>query len=143
MDAPRRFQPGSLVLAALLGLGLFAGSDAQAGSDRIFANGFDPCCQIGGTVSGLTGSGLALHLDAGAVSEDLPIAANGLYQFAASVPTGTAYTVSVGSQPTGQNCHVANATGTIGSNDVDNVDVACGAIPALIWDQGDWGQDWQ
>lgn len=118
------------------------GARAQA-SDRIFANGFDPCCRIGGTVSGLAGSGLALHLAAGAVSENLPTAGNGLYDFAASVPTGTAYTVSIGSQPAGQACTVANATGTMGTEPVDNVDVSCGVVPALIWDQGDWGQDWQ
>lgn len=131
----------SVLLALLVLPGLAA--PARAGSDRIFADGFDPCCQIGGTVSALSGSGLVLHLDAGSVAEDLPIAANGLYDFVASVPTGIGWAVSVASQPSGQTCTIANASGTMGSIDIDNVDVSCGEIPELIWDQGNWGQDWQ
>ena len=111
--------------------------------DRIFADGFDPCCQVGGTVSGLTGSGLVLHLAAGSSSENHAIHHNGLYNFATSVPPGTAWTVSVQAQPGGQFCQLANAGGSMGSANVDTVDVSCGSN-ALIWDQGNWDDGtWQ
>lgn len=127
-----------------LGLGLLGVADAaRAGEERIFTDGFEPCCQIGGTLSGLTGSGLVLHLDVGAVNENLPISGNGLYQFAASVLTSTTYTVSVDTQPNGQTCTVANASGTMSSVNIYNVNVSCGVTPSLLWDQGNWGDKWQ
>jgi len=107
--------------------------------DRIFEDGFDPCCKIGGTVSGLTGSGLVLNLQAGSINENKPIALNGLYEFTSSVPPTTAYTLSVKAQPTGQTCVLASTGGTMGSSNVENADVGCGN---LIWDSGLWGQDW-
>jgi hypothetical protein len=126
----------------VLALGLLAGwPTAQAtGTDRIFANGFDPCCRIGGTVSGLSGSGLVLHLAAGSIAEDKPVAHNGLYDFAASVPPGTAFTLSVKPQPAGQTCAFAVSGGSMGTADIDNADVVCGGN--LKWDTGNWGQNW-
>lgn len=115
---------------------------AHAADDRIFANGFDPCCRIGGTVSGLAGSDLVLHLTAGAISEDKPISDNGLYNFAASVPPGTAYTLSVTTQPGSQTCSFTTTSGSMGSSDIDNADVACAVTSNLVWDSGTWGQDW-
>ncbi len=118
---------------------------AQLGwaGDRIFANGFDPCCQVGGTVSGLSGNGLVLYLAAGALSENHAVNGNGPYDFAASVPTGTAWTVSVQTQLAGQVCSLINASGTMGSANVSDVDATCGNS-ALIWDQGDWDSGtWQ
>lgn len=127
----------------LLVLGLAASSSANAGSERVFANGFEPCCRIGGLISGLSGSGLVLNLSAEAINENRSINANGLYLFVASVASGTAYTITLDSEPSGQACGLANASGTMGSGDIENVNVSCGASPDLIWDQGVWGQDWQ
>lgn len=131
-----------LVFHLLTGLAvLLAASSVQAGNDRIFADGFDPCCSIGGTVSGLSGSGLVLHLAAGTVAEGKPIGDNGPYQFAASIPAGTVYAVSIDTQPGAQTCIVTNASGTAGSVDIDNVNVSCGE--GLEWDSGNWGEPWQ
>lgn len=142
MDTQGTSTSVATVIGMLVVLGLVLPLHAaQAGNDRIFADGFDPCCQIGGTVSGLAGSGLVLHLDAGAISEDRPVTANGLYQFAASVPTGTAYSLSFTTQPSGQTCTLSVTNGTIGSADIDNANVTCG--DNLIWNQGDWGEPWQ
>lgn len=129
---------------ALLCITLVAATSAgAASSDRIFANGFDPCCRVGGTVAGLSGSGLVLHLAAGAISEDHAIHQNGIYDFAASVPSGSAWAVSVKTQASGQFCQLVNASGTMGSANVDNVDVSCGSN-ALIWDEGQWDDgQWQ
>lgn len=132
----------ALALFGVLGLVLPLHT-AQAGNDRIFTDGFEPCCQVGGTVSGLTGGGLVLHYDGNAMGENLPVFGNGPYNFAISVDSGTNYVVGVDTQPNGQTCSIANATGTMGSTDVDNVDVTCAATSDLLWDQGQWGDNWQ
>jgi hypothetical protein len=135
-------KPIILLLIAVSVIALPARPAAAATQDRIFANGFDPCCRIGGTVSGLAGTGLVLHLAAGSIAEDKAIAGNGLYDFAASVPPGTAYALSIKTQPSGQTCTLGITGGTMGSADVANADVACANTPKLIWDSGTWGQDW-
>ncbi|HET9031960.1 MAG TPA: hypothetical protein VFN25_03540 [Dokdonella sp.] len=137
----------TILIFTMLGLaGL--GSNATA-SDRIFANGFEPCCTLGGEVSGLSSSGLVLHLAAGAVSENKNLAANGgqpqLYTFAKTASTGSAYTVTITTQPGGQICTLSNASGSIGSTPVDDINVTCVAGPPdLNWDDGAWDDaDWQ
>ncbi len=79
---------------------------------------------VGGTVSGLAGTGLALKLNGGAA---LPITANGSFTFPAALPGGSAYAVSVAAQPINpaQVCTVSNGSGTIGSSNVTNVQVNC------------------
>lgn len=124
-----------------IGLLCLPGSALATISDRIFANGFDPCCRVGGTVSGLADSGLVLHLTgSGAVSENLTINQGGLFDFATSIPSGSIYGVTIHGQPTGQTCSVANAAGTMGNSDIDNVLVTCEGN--LQWDNGSWGQKW-
>ena len=89
---------------------------------------------IGGTVTGVVGSGLILQDSAGNIVEKLPIsAANGNQAFAFKqlVPTGTMYTVTIFAQPTGptQTCTVTpnTASGTAIAN-VTNVAVVCPAV---------------
>lgn len=79
---------------------------------------------VGGTVSGLAGTGLELQLNG---DDDLPIASNGTFTFATPVPSGSQYRVRVATQPTDptQVCTVAGGAGTIGSTNVTNVRVTC------------------
>ncbi|NCT69201.1 MAG: hypothetical protein GXC76_16355 [Rhodanobacteraceae bacterium] len=81
---------------------------------------------VGGTVSGLTGTGLKLKLNG---ANDLPISADGAFTFATGLTSGTAYAVTVGTQPSGQTCTVANGSGTIGAANVTNVTVTCAGAP--------------
>jgi len=122
---------------------LWLSAPAEAGNDRIFANGFEPCCHIGGTVSGMSGSGLVVRLVAGAINENKPISSNGMYAFAALLTPGANYNVSIITQPTGQSCTVANAVGIAGDANSSCVDVQCGTGLPLNWDQGNWDADWQ
>lgn len=82
---------------------------------------------IGGSVTGLVGSGLVLALDGGA--ESLPISADGAFAFATAIAQGEAFEVTVGTQPgqPAQDCVVYNGSGTVGAADVTNVVVHCGA----------------
>lgn len=79
---------------------------------------------VGGTVSGLAGSGLVLRNNGG---DDLPIASNGSFTFASELASGSAFEVTVATQPTrlSQTCTVADAAGTIGGGDVRTVKVTC------------------
>jgi len=79
---------------------------------------------IGGSVSGLVGSGLVLQLNA---ANDLAIAADGSFTFTAPLADGSVYTVSVLTQPTGpaQTCSIVNGGGTLAGADVTDVQVSC------------------
>ncbi|HEY8905500.1 MAG TPA: beta-propeller fold lactonase family protein [Rhodoferax sp.] len=76
---------------------------------------------IGGTVSGLTGTGLVLQNNGG---DNNSVAADGTFSFATAVAPGAAYAVMVQTQPTGQTCSVTNGSGTASAN-VANVGVSC------------------
>jgi len=77
---------------------------------------------VGGRVSGLMTNGLVLQNNAG---EDLPISSNGTFVFPSKLVSGATYSVTVREQPAGQNCLVRNASGTIATTAVSNVEVAC------------------
>ena len=78
---------------------------------------------VGGTVTGLTGSGLVLHNSDGT---DLPVVAGAAsYQF--NLPSGGAYALTVKTQPTNpsQTCSLVNATATVAAAAITNVHVTC------------------
>jgi len=79
---------------------------------------------IGGTVSGLTGTGLVLQLNGGS---NLAVADNGTFQFPDAQNDGSNYAVTVASQPStpDQHCTVTNGTGEINSAEIDDVQVIC------------------
>ena len=80
---------------------------------------------VGGTVTGLTGSGLVLTSDFGG---DLGVSASGPFTFSTRVPYGQVFNVVVKVQPTSspaQNCQVANGGQTMPAANVTNVDVTC------------------
>lgn len=84
---------------------------------------------VGGTVSGLTGSGLVLQNSGG---DDLAISADGPFTFPTPTTIGSAYTVNVKTQPSNpdQGCSVTNASGVIAGADVTNVAVSCVGVLA-------------
>jgi hypothetical protein len=78
------------------------------------------------TVTGLRHSydGLTLRNNGG---DDLKVFGAGTSTFKTSVASGSAYAVTVSSQPTGpdQTCTVSNGSGTIAGSDVTNVAIDC------------------
>ncbi len=76
------------------------------------------------TVTGLTGTGLVLQDN---LADDLPVTMNGVLSFPSPVASGTAYTVSVKTQPSGpaQTCQVSGGSGTVGAADVNSVSINC------------------
>jgi 6-phosphogluconolactonase (cycloisomerase 2 family) len=79
---------------------------------------------IGGTVSGLAGSGLVLA-DNG--SDHLAVPGNGAFAFTSKVSVGSTYNVAVLTQPTNpsQTCVVANGSGLVDVTGVTSVLVTC------------------
>jgi predicted transcriptional regulator len=79
---------------------------------------------IGGTVTGLVGTGLVLRDNGG---DDLPIASNGAFAFATPVASGATYAVTVSAQPhaPSQTCTVAMDRGTVASSNVVSVSIRC------------------
>ena len=78
---------------------------------------------IGGTVSGLLGTGLVLQNNGG---NNLAVSANGGFTFTTPVASGGTYNVTVLTQPSSpaQTCVVTNGSGTANAN-VTSVQVSC------------------
>jgi hypothetical protein len=79
---------------------------------------------VGGSVSGLAGSGLVLQNNG---ADDLEIASNGSFTFATEVASGGPFEVTVATQPINpsQTCTVADGSGTVGGGNVRTVKVSC------------------
>ncbi len=80
---------------------------------------------VGGSVGGLSGSGLVLRNNNG---NDLAVAATAAtFAFTPAVIGGTAYAVTVATQPTSpaQICTVGNSTGTVAAANVTTVALTC------------------
>jgi Galactose oxidase, central domain/Kelch motif len=89
---------------------------------------------IGGTITGLVGSGFVLQDQDGNILEDLPVTAgtgNEAFSFKDVVPTGSTYTVTINTQPTNpaQTCVIGPGTGTgTATANVTSVVVTCAAV---------------
>ncbi|HLU07932.1 MAG TPA: Ig-like domain-containing protein [Woeseiaceae bacterium] len=98
--------------------------------------GVEETFSVGGSVTGLTGSGLVISNNG---AEELTIDAPGTFSFSDELGDGEAYEVTVASQPGApvNVCTLANNTGTIDGADVTDVEILCtgplavtGAAPA-------------
>ena len=79
---------------------------------------------VGGTVTGLSGSGLTLQLNGG---DSLSINSSATFSFGTRLDNTAAYSVTVLTQPSNpaQTCTVRNGSGTINGSSIGNVIVAC------------------
>ncbi|MGA7595731.1 MAG: hypothetical protein WCA64_11095 [Gallionella sp.] len=87
---------------------------------------------VGGSVSGLPGSGLVLQLNG---ANDLPVSANGKFNFPKTLARGSAYTVSVKatpSVPVKQTCTVEQGAGKIANTNIGNVTVTCTTVTFAV-----------
>ena len=78
---------------------------------------------VGGNVSGLTGT-LVLQDNGG---DDKTITASGGFTFATPIASGNPYAVTIKTQPSGQTCTLAMASGTVTNANITTVAVTCGA----------------
>jgi endoglucanase len=88
---------------------------------------------IGGTVSGLTGTGLTVQTNGG---DAAPLSTNGSHIFATQV-SGSSYAIRVLNQPSNpaQTCTVSGGSGTVEASDISDIAITCGTIPYLTASQ--------
>lgn len=107
-----------------------SGTMGTTAIDNIVVNcGASVTYAIGGTLDGLAGGGLVLQLNG---SGDLALAADGDYAFVPRLVEGAGYVVTIRTQPQGQWCTLANASGTVQGADVTDIDVACAPLQAQL-----------
>jgi hypothetical protein len=118
----------ALAVAALLGLLACRGE-----VDDNFSPPAPPTHTVGGVVSGLSASGLALQLNDGG---RLAVAADGAFVFETALQISASYVVVVAAQPSGQTCTIAGGSGTMGNANVTSVAVICTAalVPLFVDD---------
>jgi len=107
------------MFAGLIGLTACGGGGDDGGG---FSN--PPGFTVGGSVSGLTGTGLVLQNSGG---NNLAVTGNGPFTFSQSVQTSSSYAVTVFTQPSNpaQTCTVSSGNGTVSGANVTNVAVTC------------------
>jgi hypothetical protein len=82
---------------------------------------------VGGTVSGLSGT-LILQNNGG---DNLNLSGDGSFSFSKALASGSAYAVTVLTQPSGENCTVSNDRSTATAN-VTTVAVQCAVVPVPV-----------
>ena len=121
MHSRRPNTPGLSCLPLILLLSLLLSACGGSGTNTMTYT-------IGGTVTGLSASGLTLTDNGGAT---LAVASGATaFTFVAPLATGAQYDVQVSSQPTGQSCSVSSAAGTVSGN-VTTVSVTCVNLYAI------------
>ena len=110
-------QPADLTCRIANNNGTINGSDVTNADVNCVPN-----VRLGGTITGLTASGLIL-----ANGKDTYTAAAGTtsFFFPTKVGNGFSYGVTVFQQPTGQTCTVQNGSSIAGTTDITNVVVNC------------------
>ncbi len=89
---------------------------------------------VSGSVTGYDSTtDLMLRLNGG---NNTNISNDGPFGFTEGLITGTTYTVTIGTQPSGQECSVANGTGSIAGADVTNIEVTCEDLPPELFKVG-------
>jgi sugar lactone lactonase YvrE len=114
----------ALSLAACGGGG-GGGGGSGSGSGGGGGSGGSANYSIGGSITGLSASGLVLADNGG---DNLPVSSGATsFTFSNQLASGAAYSVTVATQPTGEMCTVASATGTAMAN-VTSVAVSCSPL---------------
>ena len=109
------------LLSASLVVGLLSGCGGGGGTTDPTT---DTTYTIGGSVSGLAGSGLVLQNNGG---DDLSISADGNFTFNTAIDDTNDYAVTVSTAPSNlaQTCSVSNGAGTLAGANITDVSVAC------------------
>ena len=88
-----------------------------------------PKFTVGGTVAGLAGGSSVTIQNNGA--ESITVSSNSPFTFPTRIAAGSAYVVTISSQPSGHQCTVASASGTVQS-DVSSVRIDCVALSYVV-----------
>ncbi|MFK8010399.1 MAG: hypothetical protein AB8B80_00065 [Marinicellaceae bacterium] len=129
----------------ILLISLLSSSQLFAG-DLIFKDGFDNNAALSGTATGVSSTGLVLQLTSGAITENLSIDADGVFEFNNLITIGANWSVSISSlptTPTALECNLTNNSGTMTAAGVDDLQISC-ADNSMNWNQDNWDEvNWQ
>jgi 6-phosphogluconolactonase (cycloisomerase 2 family) len=119
-------QPANQTCIVASGSGAMASANITGVTVSCATNTFT----VGGSVTGLAGSGLVLQNNGG---DNLARAADGAFTFTTPVASGGAYSVTVATQPSApaQTCAATSNSGTISAN-VANVTITCTTDPNVV-----------
>ena len=124
----RRGASGLLRLAA--GAALTLALAACGGGD---GSGATASYRVSGALTGMSaGASMVLLVN----GQTLTLSQNGGFTTPAALPTGTGYSVTLGTQPVGEACVVSNGAGVIGTTNVIDVTVACTVNPQATYTVG-------
>jgi N-acetylneuraminic acid mutarotase len=101
------------------------------GSNDTGPSGTATTYSVGGTIGGLGASGLVLANGADTLS---PAVGATSFAFSGRLTSGTAYAVTVATQPAGANCTITGGSGVVAAANVTDVVVSC--IGAWTWVSG-------
>lgn len=110
------------VLKVLISAGLALAVVACGGGGGGGAPAPAPTYTVSGSITGLLTGEYVVLLDNGANATTFT--SNGTHSYTGAIATGTAYNITVQTQPVGETCTVSNGTGTVTAN-VTNVAVTC------------------
>ncbi len=109
-------------VAIMTGSLILLGCGGGSGSASSPSGGTPSSYTLGGSIAGLTASGLVLANGTSTVS---PAASANTFTFSTALATGVSYNVTVQTQPVGEACTVTSGSGAIGNSSVTNVAVTC------------------
>jgi hypothetical protein len=114
-------QPATQTCTVSNGSGTLAGADVTNVDVTCVTNTYT----VGGLLSGLVPGDTVVLQNNG--TDDLTLTADGAFTFPTPLDDGTAYAVTVLTQPSApsETCTVTNASGTLSGADVNNVSVTC------------------
>jgi hypothetical protein len=116
-----QFQPAGMTCSASKGVGTMPTHDVT----DVAITCSDEAYSLGGTVAGLTSSGLVLSDG----SEDYSVPVNAAdFTMPTTAAYGSGYAVSVKTQPARLTCTVSGGTGIMPANAVTNVRVTCASV---------------
>lgn len=110
------FNPDDLLLISLPG-----DTGTNTGTDTGTATGSALTYTVSGTISGLSGTVIFQNN----ATDDLDVTSDGVFTFVNELSDDAVYNVTALAQPSGQNCAITNASGTIAGAAVTDVSVDC------------------
>lgn len=112
------------LLATTFALGLIGCGGGSSGNNSASNGGDAQVYSISASIQGLNSGGLVLLVNTAQIAVSSG-ATN--VTLASMLNSGTAYSVTVQTQPTGDTCSVTNGSGTVSTSNVTNVGVSCTA----------------
>jgi uncharacterized repeat protein (TIGR03803 family) len=111
------------LLASVTTLGSCGGSSSGSTSP---SQASSRAYTVGGSVSGLGSGKSVVLLDKS--GDALTVSANGTFAFTTALPAGSAYSVTVGTQSSGQLCQITGGAGNVSTSNLTGVLVNCATV---------------